>query len=86
MTRALLSAVAILACASPSFAHPVTLEGKAAEAFIARRLPNAVIPGDVSGTFAYVRNGVSRTGHATCSVPAMGARSEGAVSTCKVWY
>jgi hypothetical protein len=86
MTRILLSAVAILASASASFANPVTLKGKAAEAFIAKNFPKADIPGDVAGVFTYAHHGGRRTGRAQCSVPAMGARSEGAVSTCKVWY
>ena len=86
MLRTLLSAVALLVLSASAWANPVTLEGKAAEAFIARNFPKADIPGDVAGVFTYAHHGGRRTGRAQCSVPAMGARSEGAVSTCKVWY
>ena len=65
---------------------PVTLTGKAAEAFIAKYFPNAYIPGDVSGKFHYHQRGRKGVGHAKCSVPAMGAAGDGVVSTCTVWY
>ncbi|RBP05124.1 hypothetical protein DFR50_13613 [Roseiarcus fermentans] len=86
MKTALLSAATLLAIAQPAFADPVALNGKAADAFIATSFPNADIPGPVDGKFTYARDGQQHVGHAKCFVPAMGARSEGAVSTCKVWY
>ena len=86
MKRALLFAAGFVAMAGPALAHPVTLRRGAADAFIAKSFPNAEIPGDVSGAFTYVRHGGTHVGHAKCNVPAMGARSDGAVSTCTVWY
>jgi hypothetical protein len=80
--------LAILGMAATSAsAETVHLTGKAAEAFIASRFPEASIPGPVVGEFTYVdKRGKRRFGRARCDVPAMGARSEGAVSTCVVKY
>ena len=86
MKRAILLTAALIAIAHPALAHPVRLKGGVADAFIAKNFPNAEIPGDVSGAFTYVRHGRKHVGHAKCNVPAMGARSDGAVSTCTVWY
>ncbi len=86
MKKVILSAAALIALASSAFAHPVTLKRAAADAFIAKYFPNAYIPGDLEGPFSYVRQGGKNVGHAKCNVPAMGARSDGAVSTCSVWY
>lgn len=82
----LVPAATLLAIAQPASAHPVPLKGAAADAFIARNFPNAEIPGEVSGKFTWVRHGYQHVGRAKCFVPAMGARSDGAVSTCTVWY
>jgi hypothetical protein len=86
MKRAILLAAAFIALSAPALAHPMNLTGAAADAFISKHFPNVYIPGDVSGKFAYVHNGRRYAGHAKCNVPAMGARSDGAVSTCSVWY
>jgi hypothetical protein len=83
MNKAILAVAAGLVTA---FTQPVVLKGHSADAFISTHFPNAVIPGDVTGKFAYDRHGRKRVGHAKCNVPAMGARSDGAVSTCTVWY
>ena len=85
--KTLVLAGTLLAVAQAAAADkPVTLTGKAAEAFIAKAFPHAYIPGDVSGPFHYDRDGRKGVGRARCSVPAMGARSDGAVSTCTIWY
>jgi hypothetical protein len=73
-------------CAFPAYAQTVHLRGNEADDFIAKNFPNAEIPGEVSGTFTYMKHGYKMVGHAKCSVPAMGARSDGAVSTCTVVY
>jgi hypothetical protein len=68
-------------------AKPVVLKDDPAESFIKRHFPDADIPGLVEGAFAYVdKSGRRRKGHAKCYWPAMGARSEGAVSTGTVTY
>jgi hypothetical protein len=72
---------------SIALAKTVMLKGHAADAFIARHFPNADIPGPVRGYFRYVDSRHHhKRGYATCNVPAMGARSDGAVSTCRVRY
>ncbi|ARN83045.1 hypothetical protein [Methylocystis bryophila] len=71
---------------SPAFAAPVRLKGAKADAFIAKYFPNADIPGPVEGSFTYKKGARTAVGHASCNVPAMGARSEGEVSTCTVKY
>ncbi len=68
------------ACAS---AKTVSLRAGKADAFVAKNFPNADIPGDVAGKFTY---GGGKIGHGECHVPAMGERSDGAVSTCKLVY
>ena len=73
-------------CASPAQARTVHLRGDKADAFITKNFPNAEIPGDVKGEFSYTKHGHKMVGHASCNVPAMGARSDGAVSTCTVVY
>lgn len=86
MRMRVLAGTLLVVAQAAAAAEPVTLTGKAAEAFIAQSFPNAYIPGDVSGAFHYDRNGRKGVGHAKCSVPAMGARGDGAVSTCTIWY
>ena len=73
-------------CTSPVYARTVHLRGDEADDFITQNFPNAEIPGEVKGTFTYIKHGYKRVGHAKCLVPAMGARSDGAVSTCTVVY
>jgi len=72
--------------ASPAHAFTRHLRGASADAFIAQHFPNASIPGPVEGSFSYGVGRHKRLGRATCNVPAMGARSDGAVSTCIVLY
>ena len=86
--RTFILAIAMLGFAATSAgAETVHLTGKAADAFIASRFPDASIPGPVSGRFTYVdKRGKRRFGRARCYAPAMGARSEGAVSACVVKY
>ena len=62
------------------------LRGGEADAFISKNFPGAEIPGEVKGKFTYIEHRHKRVGHAKCDVPAMGGRSEGAVSTCAVTY
>ncbi len=57
--------------------------GAKAEQFIAKYLPHAWIPGEINQAFAY---GPHLRGWASCNVPAMGARSDGAVSVCYVKF
>ena len=71
---------------SPAYALTVHLKGKRADAFIAKHFPKASIPGPVEGSFTYDVLHYKRYGRASCNVPAMGARSDGAVSTCTVVY
>jgi len=71
---------------SPAYAVTVHLKGPHADAFIHEHFPHASIPGPVRGRFPYRVRGLLRHGHANCNVPAMGARSDGAVSTCTVKY
>jgi hypothetical protein len=85
MKTFILSAAMVLMIAHPAFAKPMVLKGAAADAFIAKHFPDAEIPGDVSGKFTYVHDHRNIVGRAKCSVPAMGARSDGAVSECTVW-
>jgi len=79
---------ALMLISSSASARTVRLKGdKAAGDFIEKHFPNASIPGPVSGRFTYVDNrGRRRKGYADCDVPAMGARSDGAVSECTIHY
>ena len=87
MKKVILSAATLLMMVPSANARTVILKGEAADLFIARHFPNADIPGPVSGAFTYIYSRGKRvTGHAQCDVPAMGARSDGAVSTCSVKY
>lgn len=76
-------AIAFLA-ASPALADTQHLKGKAADDFIAKYFPSASIPGPVKGSFHYFKLHRRHLGQASCMVPAMGARSDGAVSQCTV--
>ena len=62
------------------------LQGQAADDFIARHFPNAVFPGALKAPFTYLSHGQRRHGIASCTVPAMGARSDGAVDFCDVAF
>jgi len=86
MDRFLLSLAICGLSASPAYALTTHLKGEKADAFIAKYFPNADIPGPVQGKFTYVKGRHKVIGRATCNVPAMGARSDGAVSTCTVVY
>jgi hypothetical protein len=86
MKKLLLSLVLCGLFASPAYALTLHLKGKKADAFIAKHFPNASIPGPVEGSFTYGVLHYKRYGRASCNVPAMGARSDGAVSTCMVKY
>jgi len=86
MKKLLLSLTLCGLFAAPALAAPVHLKGKKADAFIAKYFPNADIPGPVQGEFTYKKGKHNAVGHASCNVPAMGARSEGEVSTCTVNY
>lgn len=87
MKKIILPAAMLLVIADAANARPVILKGDPADAFIAKHFPNAELPGPVSGAFTYLsKRGRQAAGHARCFVPAIGARSDGAVSTCSVWY
>jgi hypothetical protein len=87
MKNFLLSLAMLLAFSPIANARTIILKGDAADAFISKHFPNADIPGPVEGPFVYLNRMGRRTkGFARCSVPAMGARSDGAVSTCTVKY
>jgi hypothetical protein len=87
MNKIILASAALLFIASSANAKPVILKGQAAESFIGKYFPQASIPGPVSGAFRYVdKRGRHRKGHARCSVPAMGGRSDGEVSHCSVTW
>jgi hypothetical protein len=87
MNRLIFSFAALLAISSSADAQAVNLRGAAADAFVAKYFPNADVPGLIKGAFTYTSKSGARTrGLAKCVIPAMGARSEGAVSVCKVLY
>ena len=75
--------LAALLAASPAEARHVWNFGAKADAFIAKYLPGASIPGPINQAFVY---GHHRHGWASCIVPAMGARSDGAISECYVKF
>jgi hypothetical protein len=79
---------ALMVLSTSASARTVKLKGdKVVGDFIQKHFPNASIPGPVSGGFTYVDNrGRRRKGEAECDVPAMGARSDGAVSECTIHY
>ncbi len=73
----------VMMSASEAQARHVWYFGKKAEAFIAKYLPGASIPGPINQSFVYDGH---RHGWASCVVPAMGARSDGAISECYVKF
>ena len=78
---------ALIMISSSAQAQAVKLRGPAADFFVARYFPNAAVPGPIKGQFTYTnKRGDRVTGLAKCDIPAMGARSDGAVSICKVLY
>jgi hypothetical protein len=86
MKRLMLTLTLCALSVSPAYALTVHFKGKRADAFIAKHFPSASIPGPVEGSFTYGVFHYKRYGRASCNVPAMGARSDGAVSTCTVVY
>jgi hypothetical protein len=87
MNKIILALAAILFVSSSANAEAVILKGQAAESFIGKYFPQASVPGPVSGAFSYIdKRGRHRKGHAECSVPAMGGRSDGEVSRCSVTW
>ena len=86
MNRLVFFIAAFGLCASPAHARTVHLRGDEADAFITKNFPAAEIPGEVKGKFTYIEHGHKRVGHAKYDVPAMGGRSDGAVSTCAVVF
>jgi hypothetical protein len=87
MNRLIFASAALLVAFSSANAQAVKLRGDAADSFVAKYFPNAAVPGRVKGQFTYTnKRGERLTGLAKCDVPAMGARSDGAVSLCKVLY
>jgi hypothetical protein len=87
MNRLILVGAALVAMSSLAEAQAVKLRGPAADAFVAKYFPKAAVPGLVKGQFTYTsKGGAQGTGLAKCDIPAMGARSEGAISLCKVLY
>jgi hypothetical protein len=87
MKRWIVAGVAVAMISSAAHAQAVKLRGAAADSFVAKYFPNAAVPGRVKGQFTYAnKSGQRRTGLAKCEIPAMGARSDGAVSLCKVLY
>jgi hypothetical protein len=87
MKRSIFAGAALVMISSCAHAQAVKLRGEAADSFVAKYFPNAAIPGLVRGRFNYVnKSGAKTSGLAKCVIPAMGARSDGAVSLCKVLY
>ncbi len=87
MNKLMLAGAALLAISSSASAQAVKLRGEAADSFVARYFPNASGPGLIKGEFTYTNKSEAKTsGLAKCVIPAMGARSDGAVSLCKVLY
>jgi hypothetical protein len=87
MNRLIVFAAALVMMSSSAHAQAVKLRGPAADAFVAKYFPNADVPGRVKGEFTYTsKSGRKGSGLAKCDIPAMGARSDGAVSLCKVIY
>ncbi len=78
--------VMALVSAGSADARTVWLAGAKADRFIARYFPHAEIPGPINAAFSYRSHHRLHRGWASCNVPAMGARSDGAVSTCDVKF
>jgi hypothetical protein len=87
MNRLIFASAALLVAFSSANAQAVKLRGDAADSFIAKYFPNASGGGLIKGQFTYVgKSGAKSSGLAKCVVPGKGARSDGAVSLCKVLY
>ena len=88
MRKYLIAAVtiAVALTATAAEAKTVWYRGARADAFIAKYLPHASIPGAINQAFVYVSHHRRHEGWASCIVPAMGARSDGAVSVCDVKF
>jgi hypothetical protein len=87
MNRLIFAGAAIFMTFSSANAQAVKLRGAAADSFVAKYFPTASGPGLIKGQFTYInKSGARGSGLAKCVIPAMGARSDGAVSLCKVLY
>ena len=87
MNRLIVVVAAQVMISSLAQAQAVKLRGKAADAFVAKYFPDAAVPGPIKGQFTYTsKSGAQTSALAKCVIPAMGARSDGAVSLCKVLY
>ena len=77
----------LVVISSAANAQAVKLKGAEADSFVSKYFPNAAVPGLIKGEFTYTnKRGEQAKGLAKCEVPAMGARSNGAVSLCKILY
>ena len=87
MNKLIFASAALFMTFSSANAQAVKLRGAAADSFVAKYFPNASGPGLIKGQFTYTsKSGAKASGLAKCVIPAMGARSDGAVSLCKVLY
>jgi hypothetical protein len=87
MNRLIFVSAALLVIPSSASAQAVKLSGQAADAFVTKYFPNAAVPGRIKGQFTYTsKGGAKESGLAKCVIPAMGARSDGGESLCKVLY
>ena len=87
MNSLIFASAAIFMTFSSAQAQAVKLRGEAADSFVAKYFPNASGPGLIKGQFNYTnKSGAKTSGLAKCVIPAAGARSDGAVSLCKVLY
>jgi hypothetical protein len=87
MNRLIVVGAAQVAMSSSAQAQAAKLRGPARDAFVAKYFPNAAVPRRIKGQFTYTsKSGAKGSGLAKCDFPAMGARSDGAVSLCKVLY
>ncbi len=87
--RTSLAAAAVVTAmisAGSAEARTIWLAGASADQFIARHYPHAEIPGSINAAFSYYAHHRLRHGWGSCIVPAMGARSDGQVSTCYVKF
>ena len=87
MNRLTLSLAMLVVISSAANAQAVKLKGAEADSFVSKYFPNAAVPSLIKGEFTYTnKRGEQTRGLAKCTIPAMGARSDGAVSLCKILY
>jgi len=87
MNRWILAGAGLIMISASAHAQAVKLRGEAADSFVAKYFPNASGPGLIKGQFTYTtKSGAKTSGLAKCVIPAIEARSAGAVSLCKVVY